>query len=381
MHDHDNRDDSGWLLYHSVGRFPGQQTAIASALAGFTDIWCQMSDARWEPLIAARQATLDAWGALVGAVPGSVFAAENVTQAFAQCVGALPDERLRGRRILIAEDCFPSLHFLLTGLAGLRGFVLDTVPLRPGAAYVEDEDFIARWQDDVALALVTYVSSTASKRADLNALVACGRSHGSLIALDVTQAIGVLPLDVNAPAVDIMLATSLKWLCGVPGAGMAYVRPELAQRLEPSVRGWFSQPDPFNWALDRFEFAPDARRFDNGTPSYLPFIASRPGLEWVIAQTVESLRAHNLTLSHQLLDVADAHGLQLLSPRNDEQRGGSIMVAIPPAIDAAQLQRQLLVHGLVTDTRGTCMRWSPGPVTRAAAIERLDAALASTLRH
>ncbi|MCW5262901.1 aminotransferase class V-fold PLP-dependent enzyme [Verminephrobacter eiseniae] len=375
----DSTDDSGWLLYHSVGRFPGQQAAIAEALAGFTDVWCQMSDARWEQLIDARRTALDTWGGLVGAPAGSVFAAENVTQAFAQCIGALPDKALCGRRILIAEDCFPSLYFLLTGLAERRGFMLDMVPLRPGAAFVEDEDFCARWQGDVALALITYVSSTASKRADLHTLVAHGRSRGSLIAVDVTQAVGILPIDVDTPAVDIVLATSLKWLCGVPGAGMAYLRPALAQQLRPSVRGWFSQPDPFNWALDRFEFADDARRFDSGTPSYLPFIASFPGLAWVVSQGVEQLRKHNLALSHQLLEVADAHRLQLLSPRVDEQRGGSVMVAIPRAVDAAQLQRQLAAQGLITDTRGDCMRWSPGPVTRATAIERLHAALKSAL--
>src|SRR6218665_879843 len=111
-------------------------------------------------------------------------------------------------------------------------------------------------------------------------------------------------------------------------------------------------------------------------PARLP---SFPGLAWVVSQGVEQLRKHNLALSHQLLEVADAHRLQLLSPRVDEQRGGSVMVAIPRAVDAAQLQRQLAAQGLITDTRGDCMRWSPGPVTRATAIERLHAALKSAL--
>ncbi|CAB3677172.1 hypothetical protein [Paraburkholderia rhynchosiae] len=38
------------------------------------------------------------------------------------------------------------------------------------------------------------------------------------------------------------------------------------------------QEDPFNWNIDAFTYASDAGRFDTGTPSALPFIASQPGM-------------------------------------------------------------------------------------------------------
>ena len=101
--------------------------------------------------------------------------AENVTAAVYALIGALPAAALRGRRLLVAGDCFPSLHFLLTGLAPRFGFTLDTVPLRQGARWVEDDDMIAQWGPDVGLALLTWVSSTSSHRIDLDRMVA----HGS----------------------------------------------------------------------------------------------------------------------------------------------------------------------------------------------------------
>lgn len=330
-------------------------------------------------MIDARQAMLDDWAALINAPFGSIFAAENVTQTVSNFIGALPDRTLRGRRVLIAEDCFPSLHFLLRGLSALRGFELVTVPLREDAAFIEDEDFIAHWDSEVAVALITYVSSTASKRADIETLVQHGRTKGSLIAVDITQAVGILPIDVIAMDADLAVATSLKWLSGVPGAGLAYLRRELLTELEPTLRGWFSQPDPFNWAIDAFTYAPDARRFDNGTPSYLPFIASHPGLKWTLAQTVPAARARNLTLSAALIDIADSHQLPLLSPKDDAWRGGSVMVRIPDHINATSLQVALMAQGIVTDTRGQCMRWSPGSVTADSVSERLDRALAHAL--
>ena len=253
----------GWLLYHSVGRFPGQEAAINAVLADFSRAWCATDDTRWAVADAGRREVFSLWAELIGAPIGSIMGAENVTAAFSAFVEALPAGILAGRSVLIAEDCFPSLHFLLSGLAERDGFRLVTVRTRPGAPGVEEEDFLAAWDASVALAVITWVTSTASRRADLPALLAHGQKHGSLVAVDITQGVGILPFDVVTTPVDFAASTCLKWMCGVPGAGIGYVAPGLLETLRPRLRGWFSQPDPFNWHIDRFSLAADARRFDS----------------------------------------------------------------------------------------------------------------------
>ena len=159
--------------------FPGQQAAMRASLEGFTTSWCRPGLQRWDDGLAARRQVLDLYARLLRAPADAVYAAGNVTQAFAQFVGALGRARLNGKRVLIAADCFPSLHYMLTGLAPLLGYTLDTVPVDAAAGYVTDDGYIARWQDDVALAIITLVTSTASKRAGLQRLAAHGRAQGS----------------------------------------------------------------------------------------------------------------------------------------------------------------------------------------------------------
>jgi len=258
---------SGWLLYHSVGRFPGQEEAMHVALDAFASAWCRADSGRWDAGLAARRNVLDQWATLVRAPAHTVFAAENVTEAFARFVGALGRDRLAGKRVLIASDCFPSLHYLLSGLAPVLGFALDTVALDEDANHVSDDAYLARWQDDVALAVITWVTSTSSRRANLSRLIAHGRTQGSLIAVDVTQGVGLLEFDLAQYPVDFAAASTLKWLCGVPGTALACIDPALLDEdLQPLVQGWFSQPDPFNWNLAHFTLASDARRFDSGNP-------------------------------------------------------------------------------------------------------------------
>lgn len=363
---------AGWLLYHSVGMFPGQEETMRAALDEFAAAWCRPDLQRWDYGLAARQQSLMQFAALVGAPVDAVFSAENVTEAFAKFVGGLGRERLSGRRILIAADCFPSLHYLLSGLAPILGFQLNTVPLGAGDHYVTDDAFIARWQDDVALAIVTFVTSTASKRADLARLTRHGRAQGSLIAVDITQAAGIVDFDVRQPAIDFAATTTLKWLCGAPGAGLAYVNPSLLdERLTPLAQGWFSQPDPFNWDLDKFSLASEARRFDNGTPSFLPYVASAPGLAWRLSPAAEGMLAHNQMLARKLIALCDHKGYALCSPRNEHERGGSVMTLLPAHVDPRALEVELARHGVLVDTRGRILRMSPGVLTSASVVDEL----------
>jgi kynureninase len=363
----------GWLMYHSVGVYPGHREAMRDALAAFADTWCAPDDTRWDAALAARARLLGDWASLIGASDTDVFGAQNVTDAFARYLDALADETLRNRTVLVAADCFPSLHFLLSGLAARRGFELRTVRVREGEAYVRDEDFIEAWTDDVALALVTWVSSLTSKRVNLDGMCAHARRRGSLVALDVTQGIGILPFDLAKTPFDFVCGSTLKWLCGAPGTGLGYIAPRAFANggATPAVRGWFSQENPFNWDIDAFEYASDARRFDTGTPSVLPFVASQPGMSWMRAQPAGSVRAHNLALAHELIAMMDDKGYRLLSPRNDDERGGSIMAEAPAHLDAEKIVLQLKVAGVFVDARSRTLRFSAGVCTARAGLGRL----------
>lgn len=368
-------DESGWLQYHSVGRFPGQHEAIRAALDGFADVWLALDDRRWMVAGQSRRRAMQLWGKLAGASEDCTFTAENVTLAFGTFVDALPPSVLAGRKVLIAEDCFPSLYFLMVELAKRIGFRLETVRIAPGATYVSDEDFLKAWDADVALAMINWVTSVSSKRADLPRLLDHARRGRSLVALDITQGVGILPIDLAGLGIDFAATTSLKWLCGVPGAGFAYVRRELLDTLNPRVHGWHSQPDPTSWVLDRFSLAPDARRFGNGTSSPLPYIGSLPGIEWVLAKGVEKLAEHNMKLCHRLIEIADRHGMTLAGPREDALRGGSVMTALSSAAEAEAMRLALQEMGFICDARSERLRWSPGCVTTMEALDALDEAV------
>jgi selenocysteine lyase/cysteine desulfurase len=363
------QDDPAYFLYHSIGLYPDKAEEMGAALADFSTIWGATDDVQWPKVLEARAEFLRLWRDLIEAPEGSVTSAENVTTALFSVLGGLPQEYLRGRKVLIAADCFPSLHFLLNGLQERLGFSLETVPIRQGDHWVRDEDILAAWDESVGLALLTFVTSTASHSCDLDALIAHGHRMGSLVGVDLTQGIGILPFSVRDTSADFVLSTTLKWLCGTPGAGIIQMRPDLLQEVTPDLRGWFSQDNPFSWDLDAFAYAPDARRFDHGTPSVLACVGSVPALRWHAAQ--EGLLAHNRTLTAAIIERADAAGLTLATPRKAEQRGGSIMLQLPAESAPATIVDKLREARIHVDARGQILRLSPGAVTRMDHVHRL----------
>jgi selenocysteine lyase/cysteine desulfurase len=366
-------NDPAYFLYHSIGLYPGKSADMTAALSSFSGLWGATNDAQWPEVLKLRGEFIDLWRDLIDAPEGSLTSAENVTTALFSVLGGLPPEYLKGRRVLVAADCFPSLHFLLAGLQDRLGFELRTVNIREGEFWVRDEDMLEAWDETVGLALLTFVTSTSSHRCGLGALLAHGRRMGSLVGLDLTQGAGIMPFSVRDHAVDFVLSTSLKWLCGTPGAGIIQMRPDLIPRMTPELRGWFSQDNPFSWDLESFEYAPDARRFEHGTPSVLACVGSVPALKWHKGQ--RDLLDHNRSLTQAIIEKADDLGLTLATPRAAGNRGGSVMLQLPEKVDPTALVDDLRRQAIHVDCRGRILRLSPGAVTEPEHVDRLFDAL------
>ncbi len=377
----DRASGESYFLYHSIGQYAGKSADLAAAMAEFAAVWGKPDDQQWPYALGKRQDFISRWRAILNAPEGTITTTESVTASLSSLIGSLPPDALRGRKILVAGDCFPSVHFLLTGLQDRLGFNLQTVPLRQGATWTEDEDILSTWGPDVALALLTWISSTSSHRSDIERLVAHGRSMGSIIGVDITQGAGLLPFDVMAPAVDFTISTSLKWMCGTPGAGILHVAAPLIERCQPTLRGWFSQPNPFNWDFGSFSYAPDIRRFDHGTPGVIAAVASLPALDWHATQDQAAILAHNRDLSRLILEGVTDLGLHLASPSNESQRGGSIMVALPSEVPAHDVLTAFRNEGISADARSQTLRLSPGVMTTSVGTEKMLSVLAEVCRH
>lgn len=102
----------------------------------------------------------------------------------------------------------------------------------------------------------------------LEKIVVCCRNNNTKLMVDAAQSVGLLSLNLGELGVDFYAFTGHKWLCGPPGVGGLYVRPQERESLYPTFVGWRSvvidgQAQPVKWqeSGERYEIATSAYPF------------------------------------------------------------------------------------------------------------------------
>ncbi len=345
------------FISHSLGAMP---RGVEDALAHYARMWQTRGIRAWEEEWFELPTRVgDLLGRILNAPAGSISMCENVTLAQAVALSAVDFRPPRDVLVCGAED-FPSVLYLYDGLAR-RGAKLRRVNAR-AARRIEPADSVAAIDEHTAVVAVSHVQFRTSQILDLAPIVERARAVGALTLIDAYQSVGTVPVDVRALGVDFLTGGSVKWLCGGPGAGYLYVRPDLAMRLEPAITGWMAHAEPFAFDSGPLRRDAGARRFWTGTPGIPAFAAARCGYEIVAAIGATAIRAKSLRQTARMIALADEFGLTVVSPREEDLRGGTVCLDVPRA-DA--VCAALLAEDVLLDQRpGVGLRLAPHFYTR-----------------
>jgi kynureninase len=357
--------DAVYLKSHSVGCQPraAEDLLRAKLLAPWRD-----TGEAWPHWLDAIDAWRAALAGLIGVEAQDLCPATNVTAALSRYLSALGQATPR-RTILLAPSAFPTIGYLASGLAA-AGW---TTRYLPDDADVRDPaNWAAALDDDVALAIAMHVSSNSGALTDVAAVAAVAKAAGARCIADCAQSVGVVPVTPAAWGVEAVLGTSVKWLCGGPGAAWLWVAPHDRTALDPMERGWWSHENPFEMDIHDFRYAPDARRWWGGTPDVAPFVLSTAGIGEIAAIGVEAVRAHNRALQAMLRDGLETKTPQWRWPTGEI--GGTL--CIDTGADQQRVAEALDHHRLRADFRGTILRLSFHAYSEAADVEKTVVALA-----
>lgn len=349
---------------HTLGAMP---RGVEEALRGYAETWATRGIRAWEEGWFALPTVLgDLLAGILRAPRGSISMHENVTVAQAVALSAIDFTPPRNRLVCGAED-FPSVLYLYEGLAR-RGAEIVRVPARDGRAMRED-DVIAAIDERTAVVAVSHVLFRTAQVLDVGRIAARARAVGALVLIDAYQAVGTVPVDVEAQGIDLLTGGSVKWLCGGPGAGYLFASPRVAARLRPALTGWMAHARPFDFDSGPMDWHEGPRRFWTGTPGIPSYVAARPGYEIVAAAGVAAIREKSLRQTARLIAWADEHGLRVGSPREDDRRGGTVVLDVPRA---AAVCEALLARDVLLDHRpGVGLRLAPHFYTRDEEVDEV----------
>jgi kynureninase len=332
-----------YLVSHSLGAMP---RAAADELARYGREWRERGVRAWEDGWWTLPADAgDELAPLLGAPAGSIVMQPNATLAAAVLLSALDYAPPRDGLVTTALD-FPSLLYLMRGQRE-RGARLVEVPSADGIT-VDPDRLLAAVDERTRVVCISHVLFRSAFVQDAAAVAARAREVGALCVLDLYQSAGSVPVDLTAIGADAAFGGCLKWLCGGPGNGFLYVRPDRIPELRPRLTGWQAHEDPF--AFDAGDHRPTEgiARFLHGTPAVPAMRAALAGIRIVKEAGVGAIRARSLRQTQRILDRCAAEGWEVNTPLDPERRGGSVVFRPPHHVATA---REAVTRGVLLDHR------------------------------
>jgi len=295
---------------------------------------------------------------LVGAAPGELVVADSTSiNLFKVLWAALaqqrhpaqPPQQAPQRRVILSERSnFPTDLYIAQSLAATHGFELRLVAAHELAAALDHT---------TAVLMLTHVNYRTGAMHDMAALTRAAHDAGALAVWDLAHSAGAVPVDLNGSGADFAVGCGYKYLNGGPGApAFVWVHARHAAQFEQPLTGWMGHASPFDFAPE-YRGASGITRALCGTPPVLSMAALECGLDSVLAAEplggMRALRDKSLALTRAFADLVDArcagHGLAVVSPRIDAQRGSQVCLTRDEG--AYAIVQALIARGVIGDYR------------------------------
>ena len=345
-------EKTGYLISPSLGAMP---RATYDQLHEYADAWATRGVRAWAEGWWDMPVTIgNEIARIIGADPGSVVMHQNVSicqSLILSCFEPTPQRN----KIVYSELNFPSVMYVYEAHARSGNLRIETVKSDDGIS-VPLERMLDAIDETTLLVPFSHVLFKSAFLQDAKAIIDKAHEVGAMVVLDTYQSAGTVPFSVKELNADFATGGSVKWLCGGPGAGYLYIRPDLQNKLQPKTTGWMAHENPFAFDTE-LQYASNVTRFLHGSPGIPALFAAKAGYEIINEIGVDKIRAKSTRQTEYLIQLAEEAGFQVTSPRNPAQRGGTITVAHE---HAAAMAKELVRREFIIDFRpGAGIRISP----------------------
>ena len=341
-----------YLISHSLGAMPRE---TYDRLHEYADIWATRGVRAWAEGWWDMPVTVgDEVARIIGADPGTVVMHQNVSICESLIISCLEPTPQRNK-IVYSELNFPSVMYVYEAHARDGRLRIETVKSDDGIT-IPLERMLEAIDESTLLVPFSHVLFKSAFLQDAKAIIDRAHEVGAMVVLDTYQSAGTVPFSVKDLDADFATGGSVKWLCGGPGAGYLYVRPDLQQKLEPKTTGWMAHESPFAFDTS-LRYASNITRFLHGSPAIPALYAAQSGYKIVNEIGVDRIREKSVRQTNLLIALAEEAGFEVTSPKGSARRGGTVTVAHE---NASSMAKELVRREFIIDYRpGAGVRISP----------------------
>ncbi|HMI73361.1 MAG TPA: aminotransferase class V-fold PLP-dependent enzyme [Steroidobacteraceae bacterium] len=308
--------------------------------------------ANWDVWVTKNESVRKLTATLLNASPDEIAVTASVSAGLNALASALNFTGPRNK-VVVSDFEFPT-NAQIWHAQEPRGARVVHVP-RAADGYIPAEMFEKAIDEQTQLVAITHVCFRNGAKLDIPGIVRLARAKGAKVLLDCYQSVGSLDIDVKALDVDFAAGGMLKYLLGTAGIGFLYARDACVRSLVPTNSGWFAQAEITAMDITANRPAPNARRFEAGTPPVVNCYAAEAGLKMLLKIGTPAIEKRNYALTRRCMQRLEEIGWPSITPTQDERRGATVAVA---SLNSAGLSAELMKQDIVTSYRDDNVRAS-----------------------
>jgi selenocysteine lyase/cysteine desulfurase len=356
-------------LNHAAVSPPPSRT-LAAIEAQLRDV-AENGSLHYRSWVTVRESARQLAAAMIGARPSQLAFVRNTSDGLSTIANGL--NWRAGESVVTFRREFPSNIYPWLRLRDAYGVEVRMCEERGGR--VDLDELISLIDERTRVVAISHVQFGSGFRADLEHLGRAARERDALLVVDMIQAMGALPIDVEAELIDVAAGAGHKWLLTPEGVGLLYLSDRARERIEPTLIGWTSVPQPEDYANFEQGWARDALAWETGTAPTALIHGLEASLKLLTEIGVGRIAAHLSELTDYLCERLGGLDYEVVSSRRAQEKSQIVCIRHKGGRTPYALYAHLRRQGIVTAPRGDRLRIAPHLYNTTDEIDALVNAL------
>jgi len=274
-----------------------------------------------------------------------------------------------GDNIVSFAKEFPANFHAWRRIRDAFGVELRLCPERDGR--IDLDEFIELIDGNTRLVSISAVQYGSGFRADLERIGRAARAVDALFVVDIIQAFGTTALDLEAQMVDAAAGASHKWLCAPEGCGILYLSDRARERIEPTLVGWISVGEPWDFEDNEQKYKPNALAWETGTGTASLFYGLEQSVKLLDESGVGNIQRHLEELSNYLCELLAGKNYEIVSSRAKSEKSQIVCIKHLGGVSPAEIAKRLERENIIVSPRNDRIRIAPHFFNNQEDIEKL----------
>lgn len=344
---------------------PPSQPVVEACHACLTDLATRGLAAAIEQR-AMRETLRGKVASLINASADEIGFVQNTTAGVIAIARSIPFHK--GDRVVLFTGEFPANVTPWQLAARDLELELAFVPIAAFERSTEEglaalDTALARGARLVAVSAVQFQSGL---RMPLAQIAEWAHRQGAELFVDAIQALGAVPIDVAESGIDYLSAGGHKFMMGLEGAGILYIRERALQQLSLGLAGWTAHVDGFRFLIEGAGHLRTDRPLmrhpsflEQGSLSAPGYAALNVSLDLILSLGVDAIYAHVTAYLDALEPRLQALGCQSLRAAEAKRRSASLAIHLPQGVDLPRVAGAMHRDGIAVSTPDGCLRFAP----------------------